>query len=220
MPVRLSHGRRGERAHLAGAFQRGIDPKDPATLGYHGTSVHTLLHATRTGSLPVARGLSDVSGGSSYKGRRYGLHLVPNPLNPHVRALDFRNPLHAGFKSPMEDALGWARHVARRHHTILSRGMDLGRAAHHRAADRIIAGEDPRDAMKRVKTSEPDPKAMNAGVVIAISDEALKRFGISVGGDGNDINLETTRLPLEYVTGIEPADDSAFHWLDTLSDGA
>jgi len=57
------------RSHVARAFQRGIDPNDAATLGYHGTRVRSLLHAIRTGHLPAKSGAAEASGGPSCRGR-------------------------------------------------------------------------------------------------------------------------------------------------------
>jgi len=70
--------------------------------------------------------------------------------------MQFRSPPHVGFKSPIEDAVGWARCLARRHHTILSTGIDMGKDSHHGTADRIIGGESPREATRRTKTYRPD----------------------------------------------------------------
>jgi hypothetical protein len=68
-----------------------------------------------------------------------------------------------------------------------------------------------------LKGGEPDPGAVQAGVVLAVSERIADRFRIGVGADGNDINIETAKLPAEYIVGIEPADDNAFEWLDALA---
>lgn len=201
------------KAIVIDRFEKGINRNDPGPLGYHGTSVHALVEAMRTGSLPVTKGAGGVFGGQMYKGVVYGIHIVPNPLNPVVRRMEFRRPLH---EDPFADALAWARFIAQRHHLMKTRGLDLGRISHHRAADDIMNLKDPSLATRKLKLLSPDADAPNAGVVLAISQEAAGRFRIGVGGDGNDINVMTKALPLDLVTGIEPADDEAFRWLDTL----
>lgn len=206
------------RVLVGGAFRKGINPRDASVLGYHGTSIQALEHLLDTGYMTLTKGSAQSFGGSFYRGRIYGLHIVPNPENPKVKGMEFRNPLHTGYDSPMDDALSFARHIAHRHHTIRSLGLKMSRVAHQKAADDIISGfSTPEEATRRVKKGEPDPKAIRAGVVLAISEKAADRFRISVGGDGNDINIETTRLPAEYIVGIEPADDNAFEWLDSLA---
>lgn len=201
------------RSLVATAFRKGINRGDASVLGYHGTSVQALEEAMRTGGLPVTRGAGGVFGGPAYKGVIYGIHLVPNHLNPVVKEMEFRNQ---PFDDPFDDALRWARFVAERHHIMKSRGLDLGRITHHRAADDIMNLVEPERATRGMKLLQSEPGSIRAGVVLAISEEAAKRFRIMQGGDGNDINVMTKSLPLGLVTGIEPADDAAFHWLDTL----
>lgn len=197
------------------AFQRGIDRNDPGPLGYHGTSVQTLRAAIQKGHLPVAKGLSGLfGGGDAYKGRTYGLHLVPNPLNPAAKAIQFRNPPP---DNPHEDAMQWARHTAARHMHFDRYGLDMDKKSHHDAAKKLHHGEDPRKALRGVKTGRHDPAATAAGVVLAISDKAARDFKTSMGGDGNDINLQTRALPIQYITGIEPQNDAAYDWLDSLA---
>jgi len=202
------------RSLVAAAFRKGIDRGDASVLGYHGTSVQALEEAMRTGGLPVTRGAGGVFGGPAYKGVIYGIHIVPNHLNTVVKEMEFRRK---PFDDPFNDALGWARFVAERHHLMKSRGLDLSRIAHHRAADDIMNLVEPEKATRRIKLLQAEPGSIRAGVVLAISEEASRRFKIIQGGDGNDINVMTKSLPLGLVTGIEPADDAAFHWLDALS---
>ena len=208
----------GMRILVSRAFQKGINPGDASVLGYHGTSMQALEHLLETGHLTLTKGSAQSFGGSFYRGRIYGFHIVPNPENPMVKGMEFRNPLHMGYKSPMDDALSFARHIAHRHYIIRNQGLKMSRVAHQKAADDIISGfSTPEEATRRVKRGEPDPRAIQAGVVLAISERIADRFRIGVGGDGNDINIETTRLPAEYIVGIEPADDNAFEWLDSLA---
>lgn len=202
-------------AHVRDAFKRGINPGDSSVLGYHGTSVQALEEAIRTGTLPVTKGAAGVFGDDrSYKGATYGIHLVPNPLNEFVKDMSFRNP---PFDDPMKDALDWARFIAERHHIMKTKGLDLSKIRHHRAADDIMNLIDPLKATKGMKLLRPEPGAPRAGVVLAISEEAARKFRIGVGGDGNDINIMSRGLPVSFVKGIEPADDEAFRWLDALS---
>jgi hypothetical protein len=116
----------------------------------------------------------------------------------------------------MEDALGWAKHIGERHHIMSSHGLDMSKPSHHRAADEIHSLVPPEKATRGIRTGTPRPDAVHGGVVLAISDRAAERFGISVGGDGNDVNLETRNLPVEFITGIEPQNDAAYEWLDSL----
>lgn len=202
-------------AHVRDAFKRGIDAKDPSVLGYHGTSVQALEEAMRTGTLPVTKGAAGVFGDDrSYKGTTYGIHLVPNPLNEFVKNMSFRNP---PFDDPMKDALEWARFIAERHHIMKTKGLDLSKIRHHRAADDIMNLIDPLKATKGMKLLRQELDAPRAGVVLAISEEVARKFKIGVGGDGNDINIMSRGLPVSFVKGIEPADDEAFRWLDDLS---
>jgi hypothetical protein len=208
----------GAKIMVGEAFRKGINPRDASVLGYHGTSIQALEHLLDTGHLTLTKGSAQPFGGSFYRGRIYGFHIVPNPENPRVKGMEFRNPLHTGYDSPMDDALSFAKHIAHRHYTIRNLGLKMSRVAHQKAADDIIGGfSTPDEAMKRVKRGEPDPEAIQAGVVLAISERIADRFRIGVGADGNDINIETTKLPAEYIAGIEPADDNAFKWLDSLA---
>jgi hypothetical protein len=212
-------GREQNAAAVAAAFQKGIDPNDPEVLGYHGTSLQAIQHLIQTGSLTVTKGTASVFGSDHYKGRTYGIHLVPNPRNPKVMAMEFRSPLHRGFKTPMDDATGWATHIADRHHIMKTHGLDLSKITHHRAADDIQSLVDPDKATRGIRRGKPDAAAIRGGVVLAISQRVMERFRIGVGGDGNDINIESTELPVEFITGIEPENDAAYGWLDGLSQG-
>jgi len=76
---------------------------------------------------------------------------------------------------------------------------------------------DPDKATRGIRRGKPDPSAIRGGVVLAVSQRVLERFRVGVGGDGNDINIESTELPVEFITGIEPENDAAYGWLDSLS---
>ena len=193
-------------------FERGIDRRDPSILGYHGTSVQTMRAAIERGVLPVARGLKRVFGNQN--DTAYGLHVSPNMDNRIVRTLEFRNPPEP---DAYKDALAWATHVSKRHSLFDMYGMDMNKSSHHRAAsDIMMANDSPKSTMKRLGLDHKPRETTTAGVILAISDRVAERFRLLVGGDGNDINIITNALPVEYILGIDPADDAAYKWLDAL----
>lgn len=200
-------------AIVRAAFERGIDRSDPSVIGYHGTSVQTLRAAIQRGHLPVASGLGGVFGNASEADKFYGLHLVPNPSNRVVKSISFRREL---IDKPYEDAMAWAKHTAARHVFFDRHGMDMDDKGHHRAAYRMYHGDDPYKATTGMRLGRGSPGAAPAGVVLAISERVAERFKVSMGGDGNDINVETNGLPLEYLTGVEPQNDAAYEWLDSI----
>lgn len=197
-------------------FAKGIDRRNPSILGYHGTSIQTVRVLADRGFLPVAKGLVKIFGNRN--DTEYGIHVSPNMENEVVKKIQFRNPPEP---DAYRDAMAWAKHISERHSVMDMYGMDMDKASHHRGADdimmdRMVSGRDKESVLKRLKL-EPNPKeTTRAGVVLAISDRIAERFKLVVGGDGNDINIITNALPMEYVLGIDPADDAAYHWLDSL----
>lgn len=194
-------------------FAKGIDRRDPSILGYHGTSVQAVRALAERGFLPVAKGLKHVSGNTN--DTAYGIHIAPNMDNKVAKTLEFRRDQAI---DPYDDAMGFAKHVAARHVFFDRHGMNMDRATHHRAADDMMMGQlaskkDPESIIKRLRL-DPSPKeAVQAGVVLAISDKVAERFRLVVGGDGNDINIATNALPIEYIIGIDPQNDAAYDWL-------
>jgi hypothetical protein len=197
-------------------FSKGINRKDPSILGYHGTSIQTMRALMSKGHLPVAEGLKKVFGNTNDK--EYGIHISPNMNNRVAKTLEFRNPQ---WYEPYNDAMAFAKLIAKRHSYFDKYNMDMERASHHRAADDMmlgphISGQKPEEILKRLKLKPSPREALEAGVILAISEKVAERFKIIVGGDGNDINIITNALPIEYIMGIDPADDAAYHWLDSL----
>jgi hypothetical protein len=197
-------------------FAKGIDRKDPSILGYHGTSIQTIRALADGGFIPVSKGLKKVFG--NHNDAAYGLHVAPNMENKVAKTLEFRRPQ---TMDPFADAMQFARHVASRHVFFDRYGMNMGRSTHHRAADDMMLGsfageKELSPIIKRLRL-DPSPKeAVEAGVVLAISDRVAEKFRLLVGGDGNYINIVTNALPVEYVLGIEPQNDAAYEWLDSL----
>lgn len=196
------------------AFQRGVDRKDTSVLGFHGTSLQTLKKALQTGSLPVTKGTEGVYGGERYGAGKeaYGLHIVPNPRNATVQKIQFRREREI---DPLEDAANWAKHTANRHHLFDKHGLDMDDPEHHRLAFLVQQGEAPEASLKAPGRS-PNPNPIKGGVVLSISEDAARDFKVSVGGDGDDLNIQTAALPLRYIKGIEPQDDASYAWLDAL----
>jgi hypothetical protein len=197
-------------------FSKGINRKDPSILGYHGTSIQTMRALIEKGYLPVSNGLKGVFG--NVKDKAYGIHVAPNMENKVVKTMEFRNPQ---TEDPYDDAMGFAALIAARHAFFDRHEMDMNKASHHRAADDMragpmISGREPKDIIKRLKINPEAKEAVEGGVVLAISDRVAEKFRIIVGGDGNDINIITNALPIEYILGIEPQNDAAYHWMDGL----
>ena len=197
-------------------FSKGIDRRDPSILGYHGTSIQTMRALMEKGYLPVSKGLKKVFG--NVNDTAYGIHAAPNMENDVVKTLQFRNPQ---TEDPYDDAMGFASLVAARHAFFDRHGMDMRKASHHRAADDmragpIISGREPKEILRRLKLNAEPKESVQAGVVLAISDKVAEKFRIIVGGDGNDINIITNALPIDYIIGIDPADDAAYGWLDSI----
>lgn len=206
----------GNAKKINDLFARGINRSDPSIVGYHGTSVQTLASAIEKGYIPVTKGLGAVHGGDSYKGEEYGIHIVPNMGNRIVGQINFRRePEHP---DPFVVAMKWADYVSKKHAIFDRYGMDFGRVPHHKAANSIISGESPRAVVRGLKLREPNNTPIKGGVVLAISDKVSESFELSMGGDGDDINIKTRALPIEYILGIEPQNDDAYHWLDRLGD--
>lgn len=204
------------KQHAGGQAPLLTRHKDPNILGYHGTSIQTIRVLIERGHLPVAKGLMKVFG--NVKDKEYGIHVSPNMENRIVKTLEFRNPQ---WYEPYKDAMAFAKLISKRHGFFDRYGMDMDRASHHRAADDMmmapyISGRKKEDILKRLKI-DPNPRdAIEAGVVLAISDRVAEKFRIVVGGDGNDVNIVTDALPIEYILGMDPADDAAYNWLDSL----
>lgn len=196
------------------AFQRGVDRNDPSALGFHGTSLQTLKKALRTGFLPVTKGTEGVYGGDRYGPGKdaYGLHIVPNPNNATVRNIQFRREREI---DPLEDAANWAKHTANRHHMFDKHGLDMNDPEHHKIAFLVQQGEAPESSLK-LPGRTPNPKPIKGAVVLSISEDAARDFKTSVGGDGDDLNIQTEALPLRYIRGIEPHDQESYDWLDAL----
>lgn len=196
-------------------FAKGINRKDSSILGYHGTSIQSVRVLAERGYLPVARGLKGVSGNRN--DTAYGIHVAPNMGNKVAGAMEFRRPQNV---DPYDDAMGFAKHVASRHVFFDRHGMNMDRAAHHRAADEMMmgrfTGEDPSSKIRKFGLNPSPREAVEAGVVLAISDRVADKFRLLVGGDGNDINIVTNALPLEYIIGLDPQNDAAYEWLENL----
>lgn len=201
------------------AFSRGVDKNDASVIGYHGTSIQTLRVAIERGFMPVTAGLERVMGGDHYKKSKkmYGIHLVPNPKNAKVMSITFRNERDV---DPQADAILWARHTAERHVLFDLFGLNMDDLRHHRAAFDIQQGFNPHNVMKKLKAGPPNPKAIMGGVVLSISDDVADEFEISVGGDGDDLNIHTTALPIKYIRGVEPHHQSSYDWLAALGSPA
>lgn len=196
------------------AFRRGVDRNDPSALGFHGTSLQTLKKALQTGFLPVTKGTEGIYGSDRYGDGKdaYGLHIVPNPRNATVQKIQFRREREI---DPLEDAANWAKHTANRHHMFDKHGLDMDDAEHHRMAFRVQQGEAPEASLK-LPGRTPNPNPTKGGVVLSISEDVARDFKVSVGGDGDDLNIHTYALPLKYIAGIEPQDDASYSWLDAL----
>jgi hypothetical protein len=197
-------------------FIKGVNRRDPSILGYHGTSIQTMRVLAERGFLPVAKGLMGVFGNANDK--EYGIHIAPNMENKVVKTLEFRNPPEP---DAYEDAMGFAKHVSHRHSFFDKYGMDMENASHHKAADEMMMGDilkknNAHLIAKKMRLNADARSSVEGGVVLAISDKISEKFKLIVGGDGNDINIVTDKLPVAYILGIEPQNDAAYHWLDSL----
>lgn len=197
-------------------FAKGVNRNDPSILGYHGTSVQAIRVLAERGFLPVARGLKRVSG--NLNDTAYGIHVAPNMMNKVARTIEFRRPQTV---DPYDDAMGFAKHIASKHVFFDRYGLNIDRATHHRAAEEMMMGrfngeKDHAAKIRRLKLDPSPREAVEAGVVLAISDRVAERFKLLVGGDGNDINIATNALPIEYIIGMDPQNDAAYDWLDSL----
>ena len=208
---------------IKNAFSKGINKSDPSFLGYHGTSLQTLMFAIDHGYLPVTVGTERLHAGEHQTSQMaygptfqdYGLHIVPNPLNKIVQSIPFRSDLS---ENPYEDAIFWAKSIAERHSFFDKYSMDWSDPKHHEAASLFSWGtETPEYIQKKFKLAKPKRKYLQGGVVLAISDTVANEFRIAMGGDGNDINIITKALPVKYIVGIEPQNDDAYEWLDSLT---
>lgn len=202
------------RRIIHAAFQRGVDKRDASVLGYHGTSLQTIRAATERGFLPVTKGSEDVYGSDRYgPGKEpYGLHIVPNPNNPTVRGIKFRR---ASGIDPLEDAANWAKNTRNRHHLFDKHGLDMDDIEHHRAAFLVQQGEMPEKSLAGLGRP-PRTDIVRGAVVISISDDVARDFRVGPGGDGDDLNIQTRHLPINYIRGIEPHDQESYDWLQAL----
>lgn len=208
---------------IKNAFSKGIDQSDTSILGYHGTSLQTLIKALNTGYLAITAGTAQIHGGTHDSSiaaygsdlKDYGLHIVPNPLNKIVQSMTFRNELE---KTPYKIAMRWASSVAERHSLFDKYNLDMNNPEHHEATSQLVWGQKPKQQIeKEFKLKNPKRKYLQGGIVLAISDNVTSEFKINVGGDGDDINIITTQLPVKYIVGIEPENDAAYEWLDQIN---
>ena len=207
-------------AIIKNAFSRGVSKSDASVIGYHGTSIQTIIYAINTGFLPVTAGTEHLYSGLHQKhiyGKKfelYGIHIVPNPNNKVVKTMPFKQPLSP---NPMEEAEKYAKVISQRHSVFDQYSLDWFDPKHHEIAKTIDdIDHSPEYVQKKFKLSPPKAKFLQAGVVLALSETIVDDFAINVGGDGDDINIITKELPIKYIVGIEPIDDAAYDWLDSL----
>ena len=206
------------------AFEKGIDKSDNSILGFHGTSIFTLMNAIKTGFLPITKGSEAYAGGGGIEStkaygenfEKYGFHLVPNPKNKVIQKINFRKNL---IQDPYKEAVNWANYLASRHSYFDKYNMDLDNPEHHAASHELEAGMKigEKEIQKKYNLQKPKSNPIKSGVVLAISDSAANDFEVLMGGDGDDINIVTKSFPLKYIKGIDPVDDYAYEWLDQLT---
>ncbi len=207
------------------AFQKGIDKNDKSIIGFHGTSIFALLEAIKKGFLPVTSG-SEIFAAGEYQKKiygqqfeNYGFHVVPNPQNDIVKKIEFRKKL---ISDPYSEAIRWAEYISGRHYFFDKYKMNFENPNHHAASHEFgqMMHLDDKDSeqeiSKKYNLKKPKPTAIKGGVVLAISDSVANNFKLAAGGDGDDLNIITKKLPIEYIKGIEPIDDSAYEWLDDI----
>lgn len=205
-------------------FEKGINKNDNSILGFHGTSILTLMSAMKNGFLPITKGIESFAGGvgtHSIKAygenyEKYGLHLVPNPNNNIVKKMDFRNNL---IQNPYQEAVNWAKYIARKHHYFDKYDMNLDNVDHHAISDELenaLTSHNEKNIQQNYNLNSPKHNPIKSGVVLAISDSVANDFEILMGGDGDDVNIVTKSLPIKYIKGIDPVDDYAYDWMDKL----
>jgi hypothetical protein len=214
---------------IQNAFSKGINKSDPSILGFHGTSIQTIMTAINTGYLTVTPGTAHIHAGTNQTSidsygpelEDYGLHIVPNSLNKIVQAMTFRRKLEDSYdenETPYMIAMMWAKTVAERHAFFDKYDLDINNPEHHQiVSDLSWNQKEKNEAEKEHKLKKPKTKYLQGGVVLAISDDVINEFKINLGGDGDDINIIAKQLPVRYILGIEPENDAAYDLLDQLN---
>jgi hypothetical protein len=207
--------------HLSQVFSQGINHDDPKILGYHGTSLQTLMFAAKNGYLPVTSGSEKHKGGTHDQAftsygkdySLYGIHLVPNPNNKDVKEMLFKRTLET---KPYKQAQEWAKWAKGFHSQFEKYGLDINNPEHHRIAMDLEAKPNKEEVVKQHKLPKPLQNFTHGAVVLAISDEVMHNFQVNMGADGDDLNIITKKLPIQFIIGIEPQDDETYNYLDNL----
>lgn len=205
-------------------FERGINRNDTSILGFHGTSLITIQKALQTGLLPVTTGSAESSAGTHRSAKKaygddlsgYGFHIVPNPKNKIIQQINFTKPL---LQDAYEEGLKWAKFNANRYSFFDKYNMNLSDPLHHKISQEFMwKSKTEKEIQKQYELDQPKKEFVNSGVLLAISETAAHDFKIFPGGDGDDLNIATKNLPIKYISGIEPADDHAFDWFESLTE--
>lgn len=208
--------------------------RNPSIIGFHGTSLQTVRFLAENGYLPTSKSIGLASGGThTTQGQNpaysedmsdYGIHLAPNINNPVAQKLQFTNPT---VKNPYEDAAEFGKVSSHTHEFMDTYGLDFKNPDHYKTAADYHwdsptwpekSQQQYRDKFVKSRNLGPARSAIHGAVVLAISESVADKFKIKVGGDGNDINVVTNKLPIDFILGIDPATDSAYEWLEGLPD--
>lgn len=188
------------KRHLKQEFSRGLT--ESGSLGYHGTSIYTILYCLKFGVLP---GATD----------RDTPRTAVDPDNGDLYFWKIDNSKYD--YDPISLASSYASSIAQRHHLIEILGLDRANLNHQKAAMEFLYDHPEfRKGFLELIGLEMNPEDLEGriskaydhkGVIIGIDQSVTAEFGIVdmesyTNDDGWKIQTNGRGLPFNYIRGI------------------